>query len=188
MILLALLVLNVDIAPRRPPSCSSDGDCMLSTFEGCCGSGCPVSPYAVTREEDAAQRRRCTIVDCAARSQPVKCEPAEPASAFRAACQRGQCVAVRTAPPPMCRADADCRVDWSFDANGCARNPTAVPVTAPPPPSPPPRPLTKKEGKPPQFGLTPGGSTQEPAACPAPAPTRAACSSGRCVLVRRFEE
>jgi len=187
MIPLTLLILAVDIAPRQPPACTVDGDCMMSTFSGCCGACCPPPPYAISRANDAAQRRRCAAVDCAARSCPdVVCARQEPVTAYRAACQSGQCVAVRATPAPVCRADADCRVDYSIGVNGCPGNPTAVPVTTPQPPQPV-RPLTKKDDKP-QFGLTPGGPGREPVACPAPPPARAACSAGRCVLVRTFDE
>jgi hypothetical protein len=187
MILLALLVLNVDIAPRSP-GCAVDGDCLISTFEGCCGSCCPPPPYAVSRQNDAAQRRRCAVVECQAKGCPdVMCQKHEPASSYRAVCQNNQCVAVKTATAPVCRSELDCRVDYTFDANGCAQTPNAVPVTTPRPPSPPPRPLAKKEGKEPRFGLSPGGP-QQPGPCPPVAQARAVCASGRCVLSRQFEE
>ncbi|MBL8950046.1 MAG: hypothetical protein JNK82_04675 [Myxococcaceae bacterium] len=188
MILLTLLVLNLDIAPREPTGCSTDSDCVITTFEGCCGSCCPPAPVALPRLIDEARRRRCAVVECTAKACPdVVCTKQEPVTAFRAVCERRQCVAVKTTAAPVCRAASDCRVDFTFDTNGCAQTPSAVPATTPRPPQPPPRPLSKKEGTKPQFGLSPGGP-QAPGPCPPPPQARAVCASGRCVLSRQFEE
>ena len=40
----------------------------------------------------------------------ARCEPAEPASSFRAVCQRGACQAVRAQAAPECRSDAECTI------------------------------------------------------------------------------
>ncbi len=191
MMLLLALVLAAE-----PAECRGSADCVISTFAGCCGSCCPVQPYATTRENDAAQQRRCAIVDCAAPAcGKVKCDTPRPASALRAVCEAGRCVAVATGGAVQCSQDSDCRVDWVVGTRGCGPcgccpgtgAPVAVPANAPSP-QPPPRPLVKKDEKPPRFGLTPGGPPPPPppncSPCPAPPVVSAVCSANRCVLKR----
>lgn len=174
MTLLLALVLAVE--PVEPAECRSNADCVISTFAGCCGSCCPVQPYATTRETDASRQRRCAVIDCAAPvCGKVKCDKPRPASSLRAVCEGGRCVAV--ASSAQCRSDADCRVDWVGDA--CCPEPVAAPVSTPARP----RPLVKKDGKAPAFGLTQGG-TQQPSCreCPTRPTPRATCVNNACVL------
>jgi hypothetical protein len=186
MIFLTLVVLGVDVAPRPPPSCTADGDCIISTYGGCCGACCPPPPHAVSRDNDAARRRRCAAVDCEApRCADVKCAQQEPASAYRAVCRSGQCVAVRAAAAPLCQSDADCVLDYRSSSGGCTTQPAAVPVSTPRGAAAAARPPGKTDGKPP-YGLSTGGKPQESATCPPMMGARAACSDGRCVLVVRL--
>ena len=37
-----------------PPECQTDADCVITTFPGCCGTCCPMSPYASSAKRLAA--------------------------------------------------------------------------------------------------------------------------------------
>lgn len=184
-----------------PDFCAADGDCVSSTFSGCCGSCCPQPPVAVTRRRAQLQQQQCAAVRC--RRPPcddIACAQVVPAP-IRPVCRANRCVAEPTnlvpmppppPPPVQCRADADCGVDmnpppgnacWSSPC-GCCPSPRAVPVEQVRPP-----PVRRTpEGKGSPFGLSQGNTANAPSCGPCPAPTTplgARCSSGRCVLVPR---
>jgi hypothetical protein len=199
--------------PRPPSVCSQDADCVLSTFEGCCGSCCPSPPHAAPRGTNEAAR--CAVIDCARpRCDAVRCARApEAVDAYLAICRVGQCVAVRkpVAERAVCRVDADCQVVMLSPPAGaachqgpcgCCPSPTAVPVDAPVPVPPPtkrrpqsPQAPQSPDGKGPTFGLSTGdGATparpppQGPACAPCPggpSGVRAACIGGQCQLAPR---
>jgi hypothetical protein len=183
------------VAPKRPPpppaACRADTDCRLSTFAGCCPGCCTPPPHAVpvgTKEGEF-----CAAVDCAPPNcEAVKCARAD-ALDWVAACVGGRCVAQRR--QAECRVDADCRVVETMPAGcsgacGCCPTTQAVPADAVVPlqrrPTPRPSP-EKKQGEPPNFGLSTGSPAGPPppqcSPCPAPVPGRAACQLGRCVLL-----
>jgi hypothetical protein len=198
------------IAPPAPPrpradaECVRDADCTMEPLMDCCGQCCPSPPSAHSNAAVAQRRHKCAIVDCAPpHCTDIACEPVtESPSDFEAVCRASRCVAVHIAKAE-CNKDSECRVDYPNDDNAACRsspcgccpgtNPIAVPVTQPlkrRPPPPPPRPLTKKDGDKPQFGLTPGssgsGSAPPPqcSPCPAQEPAHAICSEHHCVLDR----
>lgn len=202
--LLTLSLLN-DVAPRPRPrpappppqaaECRADGDCVLSTFQGCCGNCCAVAPHAVVRGSN--EGAQCAVIDCEAPDcSRVRCRSAPPPGAFVPACRAGRCVAVpRDEPPAQCRIDADCRVVSAApptgaachqSACGCCATTQAIPADAVVPLQQRPRPGGKPQtpGSPP-FGLS-TGKPDAPAPncspCPAPEPGVAACQAGRCVL------
>lgn len=207
--LLALVTLSLlaDVAPgpqlRRPPpppvNCSADADCVLSTFNGCCGSCCGGDPHAVPRNVNEAAR--CAAVDCAMPDcSAVKCRQPRPASDFVAACRASHCVAIpRTEAPAQCRSNADCTVVTAApppgdschrSACGCCPMTQAVPIDAVVPMQKRPAgvdPKTPPAGKP-NFGLSTGGPTPPPAPncspCASPMGGTSACMSGRCVLLQ----
>lgn len=200
---LALVTLSLlgDVAPFNPrpvppPQCSADDDCVLSTFNGCCGSCCGADPHAVRRGVNEASR--CAAVDCDMPDcSAVRCRQARDVSQFVPACRAGRCVAIPKAEAPaQCRIDGDCRVVTAAppagdschrSACGCCPMTQAVPIdavvplqqrpTGVDPKSPP----TK-----PNFGLSTGGPPAPPppscSPCQQPASGVAACQSGQCVL------
>lgn len=198
------LALLTDVAPRpyprpapRPAECTADGDCMLSTFNGCCGSCCTPDPHAVRKDNNEAAR--CAVIDCAGPDcSAVKCRQGRDPSEFVPACRAGRCVALpRNQEPAQCRADTECRVVEATpparatchqSACGCCPVSQAVPIDAVVPlQRRPPLPPTKNgPAEKPNFGLSTGEPTglQRPSCspCPGPMPARAACVSGRCVL------
>lgn len=202
---LALLVL-ADIAPappistpkRRPPAeCSADHECVLSTFQGCCGSCCPGPPHAVRKGVDESQR--CAIVDCAMPDcAAVRCMRApDPIENFVAVCRAGRCQAVEkpvsppVPPAAVCRANSECRVVLSAPAPGqCCGTPIAQSIDAPIPlqrRAPPPTGAKKKADDGPSFGLSTGDGNSGSAApvcgpCAAPTGVNARCIAGQCVL------
>lgn len=204
--LLAVSLL-ADVAPRPLPSpppaqCRGNTDCVLSTFEGCCGSCCPRAPHAIPKGSN--ETSRCAVIDCAMiRCEEKRCAAAPQVSDFEAVCQSGQCIAMpRTAVE--CRVDAECQVATVSPPAGaaCHQSPcgccpvnVAVSVERPQP-----APWTPRRPAPPQtspaqpapeskptFGLsTGGGASPAPdrpqcSPCPAPAPMRAVCRENRCV-------
>ena len=193
LLTLVTLSLLADVAPRRPPpsQCRADTDCVLSTFQGCCGSCCKGPPHAVprrTKENDHCAMVDCEMPDCAA----VRCAaPVDPAS-FAAVCRSGQCVATQKVDSPAeCRADGECRVVTTPSPGaaclqspcGCCPASRAVPVDAVVPLKK--KPVEKKAR--PDFGLSTGGPTLPPQAPPCSACQRpengvAVCRAGRCVL------
>ena len=179
--------------PARPqqPQCLADGDCVLSTFQGCCGSCCAVTPHAVPRSVE--EGRVCASVDC---KQPdcsaVRCAAAPDPTQFVAACRASRCVAVTKAQAaPQCRTNSDCRVVTMGPPAGasCHRSPCGCCPVTQAIPADGVVPLQKKPapaGKP-DFGLSTGGAPPPQAPncspCPIPAGGTALCQSGRCVLV-----
>jgi hypothetical protein len=101
--LTALVVLFLACASSPPPgrtpsggytSCTSDADCVVTTFGGCCAC-CPDTPRAVPASKLEAQRTSCARADCATCSDRIDCPKTEPVSAFVARCQDGTCAALR---------------------------------------------------------------------------------------------
>jgi hypothetical protein len=208
---LVLLVLTGDVAPPapgppHPPSdaeCTRDSDCTMEPLTGCCGECCPSRPAAHSKKAVEARNHKCATVDCARpHCTDIACEPVtESPSDFEAVCRGSRCVAVHIVKAE-CNKDSECRVDYDDENAAChsspcgccpGTNPIAVPVSKPlkrRPATPPPRPLTKKDGDKPQFGLTPGnsgsGSAPPPqcSPCPSPPPEHAICSEHHCVLDR----
>jgi hypothetical protein len=204
--LVALSLLG-DIAPgpvlRQPPppppvQCREDTDCVLSTFQGCCGGCCGAAPHGVPR--GANEAAACAAVDCAKPDcAAVRCaRPPDPGT-FVPACRAGRCVALpKSAPPAQCRVNTDCVVVTAVppaeaschrSACGCCPLTQALPVDAAVPlqkresPSAPP----KKPGEKPPFGLSTGGpppAAPNCSACPQPTGGTAACQSGQCVLLQ----
>ena len=203
--LLTLVTLSLlgDVAPfpkvpaPPPAQCSADDQCMLSTFQGCCGGCCGGAPHAVRK--GTRENERCAVIDCALPDcSAVRCaKPPDPAS-FVAVCRAGQCVAVqKNEAPAECRSTSECTVATSAppgaschqSACGCCPVSRAVPVDAVVP-------LQKrrddappdKPGKP-NFGLSTGGPNAPPAPncspCPAPTSGSAVCQAGRCVFIEQ---
>lgn len=193
--LLALVTLSLlaDVAPRRPPpsQCRADADCVLSTFQGCCGSCCQAPPHATPRgvkEGEHCAMVDCRQLDCAA----VRCAAPSDLASFVPVCRAGQCVAAQKAElPAECRLDSECRVVTTPAPGaaclqspcGCCPAPRAVPVDAVVPALK--KPVEKKAK--PDFGLSTGGPTAPPqapncSACQRREDGKAACRAGRCVL------
>jgi hypothetical protein len=174
-----------------PDFCSADDECVSSSFEGCCGACCPVSPRAVTRRRAELESQQCAGVRCAARDcGDIACAQVVP-SPIRPVCRANRCVAERLnevpVPPPVaeCRADADCGVDQSPPPGatcwespcGCCPASRVVPLqqARPPPTRRTPPPSTP-------FGLSPGGPPAPACSpCPQPVPVTPRCLAGRCV-------
>lgn len=200
---LALLTLSLlgDVAPPRPmkqpaPQCRSDDECVLSTFDGCCGSCCASAPHAVRKGVNESEAAHCAVIDCALpECSAVKCRQAPDPSQFVPACRGGRCVAVpKGEAPAQCRADGDCRVVAAAppagdachrSACGCCPVTQAVPADAVVPLQQQ-RPDSKAPATKPNFGLSTGKPNGPPAPncspCPAPASGVAVCQAGRCVL------
>lgn len=125
--LAALLVASAalaDVAPRpRPPAaCTADSDCSISTFPGCCGSCCPVEPYAASNAQLSATRKRCAIIDCTMKGcEPLdRCAAVSSPSQWRAVCRSGQCERVAaSADLEACSSDGDCVVTEVRCCPGC---------------------------------------------------------------------
>ena len=197
--LLAFVTLSLlgDVAPGPPPApqCTADAQCVLSTFDGCCGSCCARLPHAVPRGVNEAAR--CAVIDCARPNcAAVRCAPVADASQFVAACRGGRCEAVpKSAPIAECRSSSDCGVmsvapppgdSCHRSACGCCQVSRAMPIDSVVPLQKRP-PNTKSSPAPkPDFGLSTGKATQPQlpncSACPAPAGGNAVCLGGRCVL------
>ncbi|MEW5741904.1 MAG: hypothetical protein AB1938_23520 [Myxococcota bacterium] len=207
--LVAATASRADIAPRRPtppPSeCKADSECVITTFAGCCGACCPRAPYAMSAAKQQAAEDRCAVVRCGApKCDDVACAMVmpEPASAFRAVCEAGRCVARRVGEVTECRRDADCAVVTAMPPAGaacysspcgCCPSTVAAPVDAPRPAPPPGTKPVKKGAAPggPSFGLSTGdGRAPQPnlppprcEPCAQPPPGNAACVAGKCTLV-----
>lgn len=206
---LLTLTLLADIAPqpwapptKRPPpppaQCTSNDQCVLSTFQGCCPSCCPSDPHAIpkgTKEGEICAVVDCSLPNCAA----VRCAAARPVSDFQAVCRAGQCLAVpKSQAPGQCRSDAECEVSFSpapgaacaSSPCGCCPYPRAVSIDERPRPVKSPEPSPKAPASPdkPTFGLSTGdGRPEGPprpqcSPCPQPPPMRAVCRANQCVL------
>lgn len=177
------------------PACQADGDCEISVFAGCCGSCCPVAPYAALSSEVQRQQHRCAAVDCAPpRCDGVKCLPVPAAQDVKAICQARRCVAVPHTPE--CRSNDDCvlvhdaaPVDAPCHQSPCGCCPgttpravsaqsVLVPPSPPPPRASPSRPVTVPTPKP----RHPEAPMPNCSPCPGPAPAHAACVQQRCVV------
>jgi hypothetical protein len=182
-------------ANADPDFCATDAECVSSTFAGCCGSCCPVAPYAISRRRAAIQTQNCARRDCARPScAGVACIQVVP-SPIRPVCRANRCVAERAnvivpppPPPAQCQADAECGVDlnpppgsacWSSPC-GCCPSPRAVPIEQVRPP--PVRSAGSPGGSP--FGLSQGNSASSPTCSPCPSVGRASaqCVQGQCRL------
>jgi len=164
MFVLTLLLL-ADIGPP-PPECVADRDCVLSTFNGCCGGGdcCPEVRGAPKgkNERAACATMKCDVVECGT----VKCaHPPPDLSLYVPACVARRCEAVlKTA---QCRVAADCRlvevppVDPACDEGSCC-----CPV---------------KQAQPVDAGVPPPITHCK--RCPPEPPARAACERGQCRVV-----
>lgn len=206
--LLALLTLSLlaDIAPgpplKQPPrssECTADTDCVVSTYQGCCGSCCVGLPHGVRRGVDEA--RACGEVDCASQNcAAVRCAAPPDLAQFVPACRGGRCVAVPLPEAPaQCRVNEDCTVVTMVPPAGayCHRSPCgccpvtqAIPIDGVPlPKRAPERNTPNKPKTKPNFGLSTGGPPPPQAPncspCPAPSGGTALCQSGRCVLLDR---
>jgi hypothetical protein len=174
-----------------PDFCSSDAECVSSTFAGCCGSCCPVAPRAVTRQRAGLEGLECGAVDCGQRDcSRIACAQMVP-SPIRPVCRSNRCVAERPelvpVPPPAseCRVDAECGVDQSpppgaacwESACGCCPVARAVPASQARP-----APTRRTPTGSTPFGLTQGSSASPACApCPAVSPVTPRCQGGRCM-------
>ncbi|MER2561574.1 MAG: hypothetical protein ABTQ32_12670 [Myxococcaceae bacterium] len=98
--------------PSRPlkVGCSSDGDCVLTTFEGCCSGNCCPHTSAWLRSDLEQQQRRCAVIDCSVPECNRPCPKVDEGPKV-AVCVAGRCEARdRPAPanPDFCASDADC--------------------------------------------------------------------------------
>ncbi len=81
--------------PAEPPECAVDGDCILTTFNGCCECcSCTMQPYAAVREEIEERMAICAVKECYdEQCAAVDCPPCPldfPEDG--AACRDGKCV------------------------------------------------------------------------------------------------
>jgi hypothetical protein len=197
-LLLSVLCL-AGAAQAQASKCTSDAQCVITTFSGCCGGCCPTA-RAMSKAALEADQKRCAVVDCEApMCAAVVCEPPVPASALAAKCEAGRCVAVPKPGASECTTDKECTVTYPGpgandacrqSACGCCpgTQPVATPVARLERES---KPAAKKGAKPatpadnPNFGLSEGHSERPRpncSPCPAPAPARAVCEKNRCVL------
>lgn len=106
--------------PSRPlkVGCSSDAECVISTFSGCCSGNCCPTSTAWLRTELQQQQRRCAIVDCAVPECTSPCPRVDEGPKV-AVCVAGRCEArdrSESANPDFCAMDSDC-VSSTF--SGC---------------------------------------------------------------------
>lgn len=78
----------------RATQCSSDANCVVSTFSGCCDCcGCTSHAYAVNRDFIRAEHNTCDAVRCdMRRCAAVDCGPCPTEDHLSARCDRGTCV------------------------------------------------------------------------------------------------
>lgn len=196
---MSLALLAVVVLAQASPRCDVDDDCVVTTFEGCCGSCCQPEPYALHRAELQQRRARCPTMNCALPDcAAVRCRQGESPALFRAECRAGACVALRRSDPPdrkrpatvraQCRAASDCTLIYPpapADAScrgspcGCCPSTSPVAVSVEDPRARPPanrdRAPAKDEEVP--FGLTTGttAGARRPRPEPRPTPQCAAC-------------
>jgi hypothetical protein len=183
------------VKPAPPPTeCAVDQDCVLSTFQGCCGACCAAPPHAVRRGVNEAAR--CAVIECALpKCDTLRCAAPPVMGEFQAVCEAGQCLArKKSAAPAQCQVAADCVVVEAMpppgaacyqSACGCCPTRVAVPAQRMPLPlqqrDPP---VKKKPASGPPFGLSTGSSAPTCSPCAEPPPQSATCRAGRCTLVR----
>ena len=125
-----VLAAAVALADLPAPGCRSDGDCVISGFQGCCPDCCPDAPKAWLRSELSRQELRCSVVDCGERACTIPCAVPEKVPLV-AVCAGGRCQArevPRQKDPDFCASDADC-VSSSFTSccgSCCPAAPIAV--------------------------------------------------------------
>jgi len=115
--------------PPASSSCSSDSDCILTTFPGCCAC-CECGPLKATTKSidqearDNCQRKKCDSCD----KKDYKCVPCkDPAKeGMHARCRDNACILVETssaaapAETIACKTDDDC---WLDDKNKPIKRP-----------------------------------------------------------------
>ena len=79
------------VAGAGRPTCATHGDCVITTFSGCC-SCCEVAPHAMLRSELHRQEGSCAGADCAPCSPDIECKKHDPIDAFNAICREGTCI------------------------------------------------------------------------------------------------
>jgi hypothetical protein len=85
--------------PARTPtgaraSCSSDDDCIVTDFAGCCPC-CKIEPYAAPRGDAARRKNACAATECTACDPNVVCPKVVGRVAdLVAKCKDGTCAAV----------------------------------------------------------------------------------------------
>lgn len=94
--------------PAPEPTCRADSQCIISTFDGCCGACCP-QPRAWLRSELAREEERCTLIECTAPACTEACDATPSVAGLVAKCDSGVCVSQRT-DPSFCSSDRDCVV------------------------------------------------------------------------------
>ncbi len=82
------------VANAQRTTCSSDGDCVITTFSGCCAA-CMGAPKAMAKDILAQQQNRCTVVDCKPAPENVECVPHDAPESFVARCREGTCVSAK---------------------------------------------------------------------------------------------
>lgn len=77
-------------------ACTTDADCTITMFSGCCACpGCD-QPSVHSTKELAAAQQVCQAVRCdMERCKTMMCKPGEPAETFTAACQNNVCIGLR---------------------------------------------------------------------------------------------
>lgn len=190
-------------APAAPAAqCSADSDCLVTMSGGCCGSCCP-HPVAASKSEHQAERARCSISSCVPpHCERFDCARPRPMEWYVAVCRAHRCVleekerAAAAPPPPECRADSDCIVvypgpgpDAACRTSPCGCCPGTEPAAAAAmrlePDQREPQPTEPKPQPPPEKFVPAAKPEMPPPACSpcmGPAPARAACREGRCVL------
>lgn len=100
-----------------PTECTTDGECVLTTFPGCC-SCCPCATLTATSKADlAARERRCSEKECeSCANVKVKCLPcvSPEREGMRARCIDRTCTLVETRAARVevpCTSEDDCWLD-----------------------------------------------------------------------------
>jgi hypothetical protein len=191
---LLLSVVLAGSAFAAEPQCSSDNQCVITMFSGCCGGCCPQA-RAMSKAALDAQEKACATKDCAApMCAAMVCEPGPSADSLVAKCSGGRCVAQPKPGSAECQSDRDCTVSYpGAGANDACRRspcgccpgtqPRAEPVAKAERESSTAKP--RKDAKSPGYGLSQGNSAApQPncSPCPAPTPAQAVCRQNRCVL------
>lgn len=100
-----------------PTACTTDDECVSTTFPGCC-SCCPCAKLTATTKADlAARERRCSEKECAScANEKVKCLPcvSPEREGMRARCIERSCTLVETRATRVevrCTSEDDCWLD-----------------------------------------------------------------------------
>jgi hypothetical protein len=85
-----------EVALTGEDACTSDADCLVSDWPGCCGCAqCRGEPTARSRAGLEKAKDRCKVVRCRQTCDPAGCPPTEPIDQFTAVCRAGTCAAMR---------------------------------------------------------------------------------------------